>query len=446
MAALFGLFACAEEAAPDRPNVILFVIDTLRADHVSAYGYERETTPTIDRLSDAGVRFDAAIAHSSWSAPSHASIMTGALPHEHGVARWGDTLAAETPTLAVHLKRSLYATGLFSTHSTFHGATKGVLHGFDVVSILDPKQDEPVLIRATQWAAKQTEPFLLCAVIMTPHAPYLRYPPALDERFTDIPPGGERTYPFSSEKWIGPGHIPLSVRLGDRADVGYYVNRYDRSVLHADDLLGAFLERLEAAGKLEDTLVVVTSDHGEGLGDHDTFAHEVELFDFLVRVPLVVSYPGVIAPGRIWREQVGLVDIVPTILGLTHAPDPTGLAGRNLAPHLLAGSSPPDDRFALGSYRMRGYDRFMVRSTRYKLIHDAKEGTQELYELATDPLEERNLLEGELEPAAERAYFAHQTELSRLLALTASDPSERPPNPLPDEVVEQLRELGYVER
>jgi arylsulfatase A-like enzyme len=447
---ILASFAAAGCGTDRRPNVILLVVDTLRADHVSAYGYPRETTPVLDRLFAEGVRFDAAISPSSWSATSHASIITGTLPHQHGVREWGGELAAETPPLTTSLKSQGYATGLFSTHRSFHETIAGVQADLDVsyvrrgtVTPEHPPYDRTVLERAAAWAAEQTDPYFLWAVIVTPHAPYTRYPEDWNDRyFTDTPEGGERRYPFGRNHWLGLGEIPGSVREGDHDEVGYYVNRYDRSVRYADQLIGELLDSLRASGRLENTLLVVTSDHGEGFGDHDVFAHGLYLYDFLVRVPLLVHYPGVVAGGQLWRQPVGLVDLAPTILGLVGAEPPLVMRGVDHSADLVAGREPAPGRVVLGAYQEGSYDRYMVRSQTHKLLYDAVEGRMELYDLGADPAEVNDLLAAG--SVGSEVLGPLTEELQELLEKHRQAGRLRGATPIPPHLVEELRALGYL--
>jgi len=432
------------------PNVILLVVDTLRADHVSAYGYSRETTPVLDRLMTEGVRFDAAISASSWSATSHATIITGTLPHQHGVREWGSALSAQTPPLTSYLKAHGYATGLFSTHRSFHETIAGVQADLDASYVLPgtvtpehPPYDRTALEQAAAWAAAQTEPYFMWAVIVTPHAPYVRYPEDWDDRyFTDMPEGGERRYPFGHNQWLGLGRIPGSVRDGDHQEVGYYINRYDRSVRYADELIGELLSSLREADRLDNTLIVITSDHGEGFGDHEVFAHGLYLYDFLVRVPLLVTYPGVVPGGQVWSQPVGLVDLAPTILGFAGIEPPAVMSGVDHSADLIAGREPAPGRLVRGSYQEGHYDRYMVRSKTHKLLYDAVDGHLELYDLVADPDEADDLLAaGTADP---KVLGPLTEELQELLDAHRKAGRLRGAEPIPPDLVEELRALGYL--
>jgi arylsulfatase A-like enzyme len=441
-----SVWACGQSEGPAaearRPNIVLVVVDTLRADHVGGYGYERDTTPTIDGWMRQGVRFDAAIAPSSWSAPSHTTIITGALPTRHQVMGWGQAIAADVRPMAAVLSDHGYATGLFSSHFALHVAVAGITQGLDAQLVTRNEDDERVLAEAAAWVRTARQPYFLYLCLMTPHAPYNKYPASYDETlFTDMPLGGEAVFPFTGDAWIGRGGIPRSVRLGSHDRLGFYVNRYDRSVRYADDLLGRFFDELRAADLLEDTIVVLTSDHGEGLGDHDAFAHELYLYDFLVRVPLIVAWPGRIPAGQRWDAQVSLADIVPTALGLAAVPAPSQVDGRDLSQWLRSGTRPDERRLLTAIYRWRGFDRYMVRSDRYKLIRDAGTGQEELYDLIHDPGEMADLRAGGPLP---EAYATLRAELDALVARHAAIDPERVDVAPDAAVLERLDALGYV--
>lgn len=389
-----------------------------------------------------GVRFDAAISPSSWSAPSHTTIITGMQPYHHKIMGWNQTIDAGVSPLAVILKQAGYSTGMFSSHYALHAGIQEITAGLDTRFIARNEDDSRVLLEARRWATLATQPYFLYICLMTPHAPYTKYPPSYDEKyFTDMPPGGETVFPFTPETWIGKGGIPRSVRLGDHNELGYYINRYDRGVRYVDFLVGQFWQSMQAAGLLEDTIVVITADHGEGLGEHGSFAHELYLYDFLVRVPLIVYYPKAIPKGQQWRTQVSLADIVPTTLGLSGIAVPEDMDGWDLSRWLVSATRPNGSRLITGTYRWRGYDRYMVRSDRYKLIYDVGDEREEFYDLATDRTESNNLIGAQL-PVDE--YETLRAELEKLISRHEGIDPERVDKPPDAELMEKLRSLGYV--
>jgi arylsulfatase A-like enzyme len=429
------------------PNVVLLVVDTLAQKRMSGYGYARETTPNLDRLIREGVRFDTAISSSPWSPPSHSSIVSGLLPFNHGVIGWQDRLAETAPPLAVYVQDLGYRTGLFSTHKSLAGGVHGITAGIDH-EFVEGLGDRRVLEAAAAWMEEQGEPFFAHVIVTSPHAPYQEYPPEYDDLyFLDVPPGGEKTYPFVDSRHTGAGGIPKSMRMGDHDNVGFYVNRYDRGLRYVDSLIGDFVSRLQAQGKLSNTLLVVTSDHGESLGEHDYFAHEVQLYDTLIRVPLIFWYPGRLAGGAVWEEQVELVDLTPTILGFLGQTAPAHLDGIDLSTHLLRGTRPGPGRVAFASYTWRRSRHFMARSDTHKLIYK-KGGGEEFYDLVADPDEVNDLLvagaQGLEAADAVTAYTDLGRSMKTLLEAHASLKRGLPAVPLSDELIEELRALGYL--
>ena len=443
-AVAFTCAGCGSE--PDRPppNVILMVIDTLRADHLGGYGYFRDTTPVLDTLIEEGVRFDAAIAPGSWSPPSQISIITGVNPYLHGVNDFGHRIRSPIDPLGTILKRHGYATGLFSSHRALHTSVERSTEGMDHQFVaLD--RDREVLEDAADFALSARPPLFLYICLTTPHAPYDRYPEKYNSSlFTDTPPGGKRQFRFTKGVDLGKNGIPIVVRIGNRRDAGFYINRYDRAVRHVDTLVGEFWKTLKSAGLTENTVLVVTSDHGEGLGENAVFAHEYFFYDFLVRVPLIVRFPAQIRGGETWAQQVALIDIVPTILGLAGISVPEALEGSDLSEDLIEQSRPDDPPLVAGSYIARGERRFMVRSQNQKLVFDSKGNREELYDLLLDPTESSNEIGSKNKPL----YADEYAELEEVMARTIAAYEvleEDQTRQLSPELKQDLRALGYAE-
>ncbi|GJM45107.1 MAG: sulfatase [Gemmatimonadota bacterium] len=451
MLAFGSMASCASppsDAGP--PNVVLLVVDTLRADHLGTYGHPRGTSSRLDKLASEGALMRAAVASSSWSPPSHTTIVTGREPQHHRVLEWSHAIATEIAPLASLLRRQGYSTALFSSHRSLARGVGRFAEGFDSTLVLGNEQDEEVLRQAADWVRKAEPPYFLQIVLMTPHAPYTKYPSEYDTGlFEDVLPGGTEEFPFVASQYVGEGGIPTSVALESRQDAGYYVNRYDRSIRHADALVSRFLDSArESAGANESTLLVMASDHGESFGEKGSFSHEVYLYDHLLRVPLLFHYPERIHAGLIWSEPVGLTDIVPTILSFAGAP-PTSTDGADLSGLLAGDVLPPVDRTFGASYVTGEYQRFMVRRDDYKLIWDARTSTAELYDLVRDPGEDANLLAGaatEGVPRTSQAVFESlQADLTAQLGEYAAALPALTRIQITDDVREELRALGYVD-
>jgi choline-sulfatase len=396
-------------AAAPRLNIVLMTIDTLRADHIGAYGDRAAITPNIDELARRGTRFDQALAHAPLTFPSHASILTGQLPVVHGARDNGwEVLGAETLTVAERLKIFQYQTAAFVS-SFILSAQFGLDRGFDVYDdhlrssgpLIDLDLRRPaddVSSAAGTWMlAHADRPFFAWVHFYDPHAPY--------------------------------GHSS-----GSRSP-------YDVAVSAADSGVGRVMAAVARAGVAGRTAVIVTADHGEGLGDHGERQHGLLLYDSVVRVPLIIWTPGMSA--RVVSSQVRHVDIVPTILGLLGAPIPSGLPGYDLCAPLRAGASTcaagkDDEAYGeswYGRLHLGWSDIRYLRSDGWKYI-DAPD--PELFEVRRDPGEATNLASRRPELAA-----AMKTRLSAM----APKPPDVPQTsrPAPDGfTVERLRALGYV--
>ncbi len=366
----------------ERPDIVLVTIDTLRSDHCSIYGYPIPTTPNLDALAGKGVLYRRAYAESSTTATSHAVLMTGRHFRTLGIAKNGGVLAPETVTLAEALRDDGYATAAFVSSFPLH-TRFGFSQGFDVyddtfdikeASIGRRKKDQQPhdrLASATRehferWLVGRHDdrPLFLWIHFVDPHAPYHAPVP-----FPAIWPEGSKSA----------------------------VKRYDAEVHYADQQLGQLLAVLAAQSSARERLVVVTSDHGEGLGDHQWMSHGVNLYEEAVRVPMIASWPGHLPPGTAVEEPVGLLDVAPGILALLGIDAPTFSNGRN-----LFGPGDPARSIFLqrrdykstheGNRKISGEMTAIV-ELGSKLILAPGEECRELYDLNADPHELDDLLE-----------------------------------------------------
>jgi choline-sulfatase len=398
------------QAAALAPNVVLVTIDTLRADRVGAYGHAGAETRTIDRLAREGVLVLDAVVQVPQTRPSHASIFTGRYPYEHGIRdNYSAPLAAATPTLASILRQQGWDTAAFIGAYPV-SRPSGLDRGFAVFD--DPfaagdtttrqarteRRAREVVDKALAWLARpRTGPFFAWLHLFDPHAPY------------------EAPAPY------GPRHAR---------------DPYDGEVAYADAQLGRVLAWLDEKGLRQRTLVVVTSDHGEGLGEHGEDEHMFFVYDSTLRVPLVFSWPSRLPAGARVRGQFRSVDLLATLLELAGVPAPP-TSGASRAAELRSGGRIPDNEsYAESLYAQLHFGYAPVRALRgegWKLIDVPR---PELYRLADDPRETRNLADERSTVAA-----AMRTSLQRL-----DRPSGAPPQ-LPavdEEASERLAALGYV--
>lgn len=447
------------------PNVLLVSIDTLRADHVHAYGYARETTPAIDRLAAEGVRFDLALAPAPWTLPSHVSLLTGLPPLRHGVLDDGRRLAAEAVTLAEALRDAGYTTAGFVS-APYLEADYGFAQGFDRYDdyTVSPASEHfshravtsPRLLDAvTRWldereSRRDDRPFFLFVHMWDPHYDFVP-PPPFDRHFDPDYAG-----PVTGDDFERGGAVHAGM---DPRDLAHVVALYDGEIAFTDLHLGRILDRLRASGALDRTLVVVTGDHGEEFFEHGTKGHRQNLYDTVLRVPFVMRLPGAIPGGVVVERQVRLLDVAPTILGVVGLDAPAGFAAGPGAAGAAGGGEPPardlrplfdpaldptgggaapglpaagDLHGELGS----------LRTERAKLVFGSYKGrpVAELYDLAVDPGEQRNLVG--MAPALEAPL---RDALARTRQGIADEPALSRDIQLDEDHRRRLRALGYVE-
>ncbi len=327
--------AGAAEGPAARPDILLFTIDTLRADHVGSYGYRRDTTPTIDAVAARGTRFTRAYSTSNWTVPAMASLVTGLIPSEHGVVHallqpdgrvQHELLSSTLPTFA----QTLHDVGYRTVGITANGNLApelGYGRGFDVyrnVGFHDTDVVRPAVVTELEALRDSPEPYLLWVHVMDPHPPYT----PIEPQFTAFSPPG-RTRIAALDAMLMPTQLQAIARrenipILDALD--YVVTAYDSEVREVDDYLEELVTTLDD-GNLA---IVITSDHGEEFGDHFGMSHGATLFEEVVHVPLVLSVPGrtpSVSPGI-----VSIVDVLPTLAELADAPAPARSAGRSLLP------------------------------------------------------------------------------------------------------------------
>ena len=369
------------------PLVILYLVDTLRADHTGPYGYTRDTTPELDAFAKDAVVFEQAIASASWTKPSVASLFTSLPPGRHRAVQLRDRLDDSALTLAEMLQAKGYATGATIANSVIYLPEANFHQGFDYFEGLHGEEGRPSKIveaaplvdRALAWLdVRAGLPTLLYVHTMDPHVPYT--PPAPFDRKYDPPPVEDH-----------PGQDPRT-DYKEPLDRERLVAQYDGEIAYGDREFGRFVRELKARGLYEDALIVFLADHGEEFLDHGKWLHGRSVFDELVRVPLIVKLPGRRHGGRRVEQQVRLVDVLPTLLASQGLPAPSApaITGRPLQGAL---SGELEDLEALSEISHRGIVAHGLRTRRDKLIRRFSPETDELYfDLLKDPKEERTIL------------------------------------------------------
>ena len=439
---LVGVLGCGP-APPD--NLVFLSLDTVRQDHLSTYGYSRETSPRIDALAERAVVFDNAFAQQTNTNPSHASMFTGLYPHVHGSTFNGQRLAPERITLAQILRRAGFRTAGFVSGITMRRVTAGLDRGFERYNdaFRGKRRDGLVATRlAVRWLRERRpdERFFLFVHFYDAHGPYLPKPKYA--RLFTSPEGGPRLESIPPYQQLRDGAGDPLLALND------YVDRYDATIRYQDDLVASLLDELD----LSRTVVVILSDHGETLGERfRPLDHGARAFDEQLRIPLILWAPGL--PQVRISEYVETVDLLPTFLELLGVPLPKGLPlqGRSLLPLVrgevtelhpvvFAQARAESSRNADRGYELRRRSLIStVRGPRWKLIlyPGVRRDYLELYDLERDPGERENRADSE--PEIRDVYLRILQEWLRQGTGVA------PATPLPPEVQEQLRELGYVD-
>lgn len=440
-------------------SVVLICIDTLRADHVGCYGYSVQTSPNIDRLAADGVRFTNAFSQSSWTLPSHMSMMTSQYPSVHGVGPHQRALAQSTPTLAEILSKAGYETAAFVSW-VFVGKSWGFGKGFDSFAELWGASRErynpsggafsarQVTDSAIQWIkGEHRNPFFLFVHYFDPHMNYS--PPApFDSMFDsdyDGPASGEWIWIAPYIKWLN--QSPKSI---DERDLRHIVALYDGEIRYVDQQVRRLLDALEESGKLKKCLVVLTSDHGEEFNDHGSMeGHGWTLYDEILHVPLIMWQPGRLPRGAVIDSTVALIDIAPTILNLAGISAPGTFQGRSLSATMFGAASEAARRFLFAeTYRFN--HKQAVRGSRYELIHTEDTGVGkggvrwaerwELFDIRKDPREQNDIFDEDSPVAKVLADQLKHLTLFRPGAEQLGEPVE-----IPEEDLRLLRSLGYVE-
>lgn len=466
----------------DRPNIVCVVMDSVRAANCSAYGYQRPTTPHLERLAAEGVLYEQATSVGCWTLPVHASLFTGLYPVRHGVTISAQALAEDVPTLAEQLTALGYRTACFSNNayiSSASGLSRGFEHVDDVWRVTNPrgvnlprlsqriKQLESrgpllrpligLLRRAKRartilkaWRSRRDSgatytnqrirswlrdsaderPFFIFVNYMEAHEPYLP-PYPFNRRFVS-----SRFSPWRVVRSTGRRDEILSQHGKTRdEDLEILEGLYDGTVRYADEKIAELTQILSSEGQLDSTFLAVTSDHGDAFGEHGHLGHRLTLYEELLRVPLVVRYPARFPAGGRVSTPVPIGDLHPTILelaggGVDAEADFTSLLGDPAARPIIAENTGPKSINGLVSRTLRdGHLKLLWRS----------DGKHELYDLAADPEERDNL--AQRDPTNQRRLQDRLEGWMRSMEDRSVDTGDAAYD---DETLERLRGLGYV--
>lgn len=408
-----GLATCAES---NELNVVLVTIDTLRADHLGCYGYSSGDTPNIDKLAAAGTRFVYAYAQVPFTLPSHASLLTSTLPMWNGVRdSAGPPLAGENLTLAEVFKQHGYATAAFTAAFVLDSFFQ-LNQGFDTYYDNFPPRD------ATMTAGDETHLQRRADEVLKPALEWLQK-------------NGDRKF-FTWIHFYDPHH-PYDPPEPYRSL--YRQHPYDGEIAYVDSVFGKLIQFLSDLKLKEKTVIVLTSDHGEALGDHGESYHGYFVYDSTLRVPLIFSVPGIKHPSSNVTLPASLLDVAPTILQLVGLPRPDQMQGRGLLAPILGKSQRTDPIYSESLFANLHFGWGALRALRlgqYKFILSKK---PELFDLVKDPDEKTNLY-------AENRAMAEELKLQieQLATRYTRNLPEKAAPRLSEEALNKLRALGYI--
>ena len=416
-----------------RPNILLIVMDATRAHNLSCYGYGRATTPNLERFAERSVVYEKAIATSCWSLPTHASMFTGLYPSAHGANDQHHYLDADIPIITQLLQSQGYQTvALCRKHDV--GPETGMDRGFEAFNKTRyPAPLAKALRKADNGLARafgyrdggarhtnreirallpklqaDERPFFLFVSNLEAHLPY-RPPKAYNTFLPDLSP--EKIAGVNLDNWK---YMAGQAEM-DEEDFAILTALYDGALAYSDYRIGEILTWFEQAGLLDETLVIITGDHGENLGDHRLMGHGYCLYDSVLRVPLIIQYPFNMAPPDRVTYQTQHVDLLPTILAAlgdetseiyrsAQGQNLLNMAGRTFA---IAEQAHPyldvfQQKFPEADVSKLNRALRMIRTDEFKYIWSS-DGQHELFDLQSDPQESQNLINIQSDVAAEMA-------------------------------------------
>jgi YD repeat-containing protein len=419
------LAACHAAPSKRQGDVVVIVIDTLRADHLDLYGYERPTSPNLIALAKDGITYTHAISPGTWTVPSHGSLFTGRWPSFHGAERVpGNGILAyhlnpEAPTLAELLHASGFHSAAFVGNATYVSPIFGFGRGFDEFFDKDLHAPDRLSRDLIAWLHDRNDRVFLFVNILDPHEPYAP-PPPLDTMFpTKHAELGTMISTYMSQG----GAVTEAARE-------HFVSQYDGEIVFADQAVGAILGELKRAGRYDDALIVLLSDHGELLFEHGLAGHGLAPYEPEVHVPLVVKLPRSVRGGEKVERTVSTLGVFATILGTLGIAAPPGIQSVPLdQPHpvWVEDVDPSGNRLRVGYEGQRK----LVAITTAKGVT-----TTALYDLAADPAEKKADRSNEGSPTLRASLAAFHDE-------------QRPANSAGMAVIDaereaKLRALGYV--
>ncbi len=472
LVSVYALFTFFQEKSK---NIIIISIDTLRADHMGCYGYGRETTPGLDAFSREGVVFDHAYTQASSTLPAHSSLFTSTYPDMHGVINTKDSLPSELTTLAQLLLKKGYDTAAFVNASWFHPKFKldrgfryyDYYHDLRVKPLGNKikigRNAEETNASVYQWLEKHGEaPFFLFIHYFDVHSDWNRLPYESSPPFIRMFSSGYSGDFKGGEAGVYASRYLLKVnreriRL-DPDDRNYIMDLYDEGIAFADFHISAFLKNLKQVGLLDDSLIIITADHGEEFQEHGQFLHE-QAYEELIHVPLIIRMPNAenpinrnlgerllslfkkrkkVFPANRIKTLVQNIDIMPTVLDVAGIDKPPYVRGRSLLKMINGMSAESTYIFS----RNTSGTQYAVRKDAWKLFFFPAENKTALFNIVADPAETNDLsgTEIKIREKLKKVLFQWKTECEEIQSRFQLDKIE-----IDDTTKEELRSLGYIE-
>ena len=455
-----------QPSAPEtsRPHIVLISVDSLRPDHLACYGYGRPTSPTIDRLAREGALFETVTSSSSWTLPAHAALFTAQPDFVHGADRASRKLIPDRRTLAESLQAAGYRTvGIWSgplldPHFGFGQGFETYWAHRDGQALLNDAFD------MTHWGQKDvlshqdvTGPAILekvdAALAEADDRPLFLFVHLWDVHYDFIPPAPYDSM-FTDAAYDGPvdgrnvaSYLKFEEGTLSPDDLRHLIALYDGEIAWTDSQIDQILQKLDAAGLGDETLVVITADHGEEFFEHGHFGHKRTLYDESIRIPWVMRYPGKIAPDQRITTPVRILDIAPTLIEWAGAEPLPATLGRPVQP-LLEGESSYGAKatvaeLAVGT--LTGRPQLALRTDRYKLlVHADGHAAFALYDLTADPEELRNVHGSNAGLTAEAQTLLEATLEDLKRTRTRHARPQLGSGRLPEDIERELRSLGYL--
>jgi len=440
-------FACSNSEAPDfqSPPIIIFDIDTLRADHLGCYGYDRDTSPNIDTFAESAAVFEWTFAQGPNTPPSQTSILTSLYPSSHGRVVNNDVVAEEAETLAEVLSSAGYRTAAFVDGGQM-AAGFGLEQGFEIydddgggIEKIWPKVSAWI-DRGLQSSAKPPAPFLLLIHCYDVHSPYEITPWRFRDRFvpdlSEVPPVSfsGRMSEVMAKTWKARDEDPPP-QLGP-TKLEYAKAMYDGGIRHVDARFGEMVRTLKENRLFNQSIIVVISDHGDSFQEHGALFHE-QIYSPVTRIPMIIRFPESRLSGRL-DPVVESIDLMPTLLDYTAIAIPEMAQGRSLLPMLKGEEWTP--KFAITESPYRGR-RLGAASELFRLLLTKKPDESELFNYREDPLEQRDLT---------RTHHDQTRDLRLALEewqekVSATQWKKSKAGPLDSRTLKQLKVLGYID-